>query len=130
MIEFYMISGAPEPVATFSHATEAGGWIFITGQMPTLPGQPDAPLPEGIEKQTVRVMKNLEIVLAGLGGLTLANVTMARAYLKEFDRDYAAFNETYKSFFAEGKLPARTCIGVTGLAKGALVEVDLIARRF
>lgn len=128
-IDFHMIAGAPEPVATFSHATEIDGWVFVTGQMPTVPGRPDDPLAEGIEAQTVQVMENLKSVLGGLG-LTLAHVTMARAYLRHFDRDYAAFNAVYKSFFVEGKLPARTCIGVTGLAKGALVEVDLVARRF
>jgi 2-iminobutanoate/2-iminopropanoate deaminase len=127
-IAFHMIAGAPEPVATFSHATEIDGWVFVTGQMPTVPRRPDDPLAEGIAAQTVQVMENLKTVLGGLG-LTLADVTMARAYLLHFDRDYAAFNAVYKGFFAEGKLPARTCIGVSGLAKGALVEVDLIARR-
>ena len=50
-------------------------------------------------------------------------------YLLHFDRDYTPFNEAYKRWFADGQLPARTCIGVNGLAKGALVEVDLVARR-
>ena len=54
---------------------------------------------------------------------------MARVYLAHFDRDYTEMNRTYASYFSEGKLPARACIGVTGLAVGALVEVDLIARR-
>lgn len=127
-IAFHMIAGAPEPVATFSHATEVDGWVFLTGQMPTVPGRPHDPLPEEITAQTDRVMENLSIVLAGLG-LTLANVTMARAYLLHFDRDYTPFNEAYMRWFADGQLPARTCIGVNGLAKGALVEVDLVARR-
>ena len=128
-IEFHMIAGAPEPVATFSHATEIDGWVFITGQMPTVPGAPDAPLAAGIEAQAHQVMRNLGAVLAGLG-LSFVHVTMARAYLTRFERDYAAFNDVYKSYFEAGKLPARTCIGVTALAKDALVEVDLIARRF
>jgi len=128
-IDFHMVAGAPEPVATFSHATEIDGWVFVTGQMPTVPGAPDAPLVAGIAAQTHQVMQNLAVVLAGLG-LSLAHVTMARAYLTRFERDYAAFNDVYKSYFAEGKLPARTCIGVTALAKDALVEVDLVARRF
>lgn len=128
-IAFHMIAGAPEPVATFSHATEIDGWVFVTGQMPTVPGRPDDPLAEGIEAQTRQVMDNLAKVLDGLG-LTLAHVTMARAYLSRFDRDYAAFDATYRTFFAPGRLPARTCIGVTALAKEALVEVDLVARRF
>ncbi len=128
-IAFHMVPEAPEPVATFSHATEIDGWVFVTGQMPTVLGLPDAPLVEGIEAQAHQVMQNLSAVLAGVG-LTLAHVTMARAYLTDFKRDYAAFNAVYQSYFEPGKLPARTCIGVTGLAKDALVEVDLVARRF
>lgn len=124
----HMIPGGPRPVAPFSHAVEADGWVFVTGQMPTDPNAPDAPLPEGVAAQTARVMENLKLVLAGIG-LGLEHVTMARVYLTEFERDYAAMNETYRSFFAPGQLPARTCIGVTGLAVGALVEIDLIARR-
>jgi reactive intermediate/imine deaminase len=123
-----MIAEGPRPVAPFSHAVEADGWVFITGQMPTDPANPDAPLPHGIEAQTRRVMDNLIIVLAGVG-LTLENVTMARVYLTDFHRDYAAMNATYSSCFKPGKLPARTCVGVSGLAVHALVEIDLIARR-
>ena len=54
---------------------------------------------------------------------------MARIYLTEFNRDYAALNALWPSFFAPGKLPARTTVGVTALAVGALVEIDLVARR-
>jgi len=125
---FHMIDGAPQPVATFSHASEVDGWVFLTGQMPTWPDDPDRPLPEGIEAQTRRVMDNLIIVLEGMG-LTLKNVAQARVYITNFERDYAAMNQTYKSYFEEGKLPARTCIGVTGLAVGALVEIDMVAKR-
>ena len=59
----------------------------------------------------------------------LAEVVQARVYLTEFERDYAAMNATYKTYFEEGKLPARTCIGVTALAVGALVEIDVVAKR-
>lgn len=124
----HMIDQAPQPVAPFSHAVEIDGWVFVTGQMPTLPDDPDAPLPEGIEAQTVRVMENLQLVLGGLG-LGLENTTFIRVYLTEFKRDYQAMNDTYRSFFEPGKLPGRTCIGVSGLAVDALVEIDLIARR-
>jgi 2-iminobutanoate/2-iminopropanoate deaminase len=124
----HMIAAGPRPVAPFSHAVEADGWVFVTGQMPTDPSNPDAPLPDGIEAQTRRVMDNLIIVLAGVG-LALENVTMARVYLTDFHRDYAAMNATYSSYFKPGRLPARTCVGVSGLAVHALVEIDLIARR-
>jgi len=124
----HMIPGAPRPVAPFNHAVEIDGWVFITGQMPTEPGNEDAPLPEGVEAQTRRVMDNLIIVLRGMG-LELENVVQARVYLTEFERDYEAMNTTYRAYFAEGKLPARTCVGVTGLAVNALVEIDMVARR-
>jgi reactive intermediate/imine deaminase len=125
---FHMIAGAPTPVAPFSHATEVDGWVFLTGQMPTLPDDDTAPLPEGIEAQTRRVMDNLILVLGGLG-LGLADVASVRVFLTRFQQDYAAMNAVYSSYFAPGRLPARTCIGVTGLARDALVEIDMIARR-
>lgn len=124
----HMISSGPRPVAPFSHAVEADGWVFITGQMPTDPAAPDAPLPDGIEAQTRRVVENLRIVLGGIG-LGLEHATMARIYLTQFERDYAALNALWPSFFEPGKLPARTTVGVTALAVGALVEIDLVARR-
>jgi 2-iminobutanoate/2-iminopropanoate deaminase len=122
-----MIPGGPRPVAPFSHAVEADGFVFVTGQMPDTPASPGV-LPDGIEAQTRNVMANLRTVLTGLG-LGWADVVVARAFLTEFKRDYAAFNDTYKSFFPPDRLPARTCVGTTGLAYDALVEIDLIARR-
>jgi reactive intermediate/imine deaminase len=127
MIEFLMVPGAPAPVAPFSHATAVEGWLFVTGQMPTDPGDDGAPLPDGIKAQTRRVIDNLRLVLAGAGS-ALDQVVFARVYLTHFERDYAAMNAVYLSCFAPGKLPARTCIGVTALARGALVEIDLLAR--
>lgn len=124
----HTIASGPRPVAPFSHAVEADGFVFITGQMPTDPAAPDAPLPEGIAAQTQRVMDNLRIVLAGIG-LGFEHVTMARIYLTAFERDYAGLNALWPSFFEAGKLPARTTVGVTALAVGALVEIDMVARR-
>lgn len=125
---FHMIPAAPEPVAPFSHAVEVDGWVFVTGQMPTLPGQPEASLPDGIAAQTRQVIDNLRIVLEGLD-LGLADVVRTGAYLTRFEEDYAAFNQVYRGYFPADRLPARTCIGVTALAKGARVEIDFIARR-
>jgi len=128
MIEFMMIAGAPTPVAPFSHVVAADGWLFVTGQMPTDPHDDSAPLPEGIGAQTRRVIDNLRLVLGGAGS-GLHDIVMARVYLTQFERDYEAMNAVYRSYFPPGRLPARTCIGVTGLARGALVEIDLLARR-
>jgi reactive intermediate/imine deaminase len=125
---FHMIAGAPTPVAPFSHAVEVEGFVFLTGQMPTLPEDDAAPLPAGIEAQTRRVMDNLILVLEGLG-LGLQHVVSVRAYLTRFEQDYGPMNAVYRSYFPPDRLPARTCVGVTGLARGALVEIDLVARR-
>jgi len=127
-ILFHMIDAAPQPVAPFSHAAEIDGWVFVTGQMPTYPGNPQAALPDGIEAQTHLVIDNLRRVLEGLS-LRLSDVARAGAYLTHFVADYAIFNRIYRSYFEPGRLPARTCIGVTALARGARVEVDFIARR-
>ena len=123
-----MIPGAPTPVAPFSHAVEVDGWVFVTGQMPTDPRDDGAPLPEGIAAQTRRVMDNLILVLNG-AALDLSRVISARVFLTQFERDYAPMNDVYRSYFPAGRLPARTCVGVTALARGALVEIDFVARR-
>lgn len=126
-MQFHTIPGGPKPVAPFSHAVEADGFVFVTGQMPDSPAAPGV-LPDGIVAQTHAVMGNLQIVLAGLG-LGFEHVVMARIYLTRFKEDYATMNETWRGYFAEGRLPARTCVGVTGLAYDALIEIDLVARR-
>ena len=122
-----MSPSAPPPVAPFSHAVESGGFVFVTGQMPDTPQAPGV-LPDDIEGQTRNVMANLTAVLAGLS-LDLSDVVMVRIYLTHFNEDYAAVNAVYASYFALGKLPARTCVGTTGLAYDARIEIDLVARR-
>lgn len=126
-MKFHMIAGGPRPVAPFSHAVETDGFVFVTGQMPDTPEAPGE-LPDGIEAQTRAVMENLRLVLGGLD-LYFEHVVMARIYLTRFQQDYAVMNETYRSYFAPDRLPARTCVGVTGLAYDALIEIDLICRR-
>ena len=127
MIEFLLVPGAPAPppTAPYSHAVRAGDFLFVTGQMPNDPrtGQVVA---GGIAEQTHRVMPNLQIVLAG-AGTSLERVVFARVYLVNF-ADYAVMNGVYASYFAPGRLPGRTCVGVTGLALGALVEIDLVVK--
>lgn len=125
---FHMITGAPTPVAPFSHAVETDGWLFVTGQMPTWPEDDAKPLPQGIEAQTRRVMDNLILVLEG-AGYALSNVVSVRIYLTNFKEHYAEMNAVYRGYFPAGWLPARTCVGVTGLARDALVEIDLVARK-
>ena len=122
-----MIEGGPKPVAPFSHAVESDGFVFVTGQMPDTPDAPGK-LADTIEEQTRAVMENLRLVLAGLN-LGFEHALMARIYLTRFKLDYAAMNRTYLSYFVKDRLPARTCVGVTGLAYDALIEIDLVCRR-
>ena len=126
---FHNFSSAPTHVAPFSHAVEFDGWVQLTGQMPTDPIDDTKPLPDGIQAQTRRVMDNLAIILNEMQ-LGLKNVLSTRVFLTNFKRDYEAMNNIYKSYFAKDRLPARTCVGVTDLALGALVEIDMVARRF
>jgi 2-iminobutanoate/2-iminopropanoate deaminase len=127
-ILFHMFAGAPDPVAPYSHATEIDGWVFVTGQIATYPGNPEAAVPEGIEAQTRLVIDNLKTVLTGLS-LSLRDVVRAGVYLTHFAEDYEIFNRLYRGYFEPGRLPARTCIGVTALACGARLEIDFIVRR-
>ena len=124
-IEHLSFSSAPQKVAPFSHAVRAGEYLFITGQMPTLKNDNTKLVDGGIEAKTHQVMKNLLEVLDAAGS-SLENVIFARVYLVNFG-DFDKMNSVYASYFAEDKLPARTCIGVTGLAVGASVEIDFIA---
>jgi len=125
---FHMIGGAPDPVAPFSHAVEADGWVFLTGQMPFTGTGNTSDYPETIEAQTHQVMQNLHAVLQGCG-LRFEHVAAVRVFLRHFDEHYARMNAVYATYFPPERRPARTCVGVTGLARGALVEIDMIARR-
>ena len=126
---FHNFSSAPTHVAPFSHAVEFDGWVQLTGQMPTNPIDDTKPLPDGIQAQTRRVMDNLAIILNEMQ-LGSENVLSTRVFLTNFKRDYEPMNNIYKSYFANNRLPAHTCVGVTDLALGALVEIDIVARRF
>ena len=125
---FWMVPQAPTPVGPFSHAAETDGWVFLTGQMPFTGTANDSAYPETIEDQTHQVMKNLRTVLEGCG-LGLQNVAAVRVFLRPFDEHYARMNDVYAIYFPQSRRPARTCIGVDGLARGALIEIDMIARR-
>lgn len=120
-----VLPGGPARVAPFSHAVRAGDFLFVTGQMPTLPEDNSRCIEGGVAAQTRQVIANLKTVLAG-SGAAWERVAMARIYLPHFERDYAAMNAVWEAAFEPGRLPARTTVGVTGLALGALVEIDLV----
>ena len=125
---FHMIANAPKPVAPYSHVVEVDGWLFVTGQLATDPNDDSLPVPVGIEAQTHKVFDNLKRALAGAGA-SLDHVVCVRIFLTNFERDYAAMNGIYAGYFKNGRLPARTTVGVTALARGGIVEIDFIAHR-
>jgi 2-iminobutanoate/2-iminopropanoate deaminase len=126
-LEFLMAAGAPPPppTAAYSHAVRAGDFLFVTGQLGVDPITNQL-VAGGIVAQTRQVMQNLQTVLRG-AGTSLDRTVMARVYLTDFG-DYAVMNAEYARHFAPGRLPARTTVGVTGLALGGAVEIDLIVR--
>jgi 2-iminobutanoate/2-iminopropanoate deaminase len=126
-LQYLMVPTAPPPppTAPYSHAVRAGEFLFVTGQLPADP-ETGQLIEGGIVAQTHQVMRNLQAVLRG-AGTSVDRVAFARVYLVNF-ADYPSMNAVYGSYFAPGRLPARTCVGVTGLALGALVEIDLVAR--
>ena len=93
---------------------------------PTDPDAPSAPLRGGIEAQSDLCFENLRRILRH-AGYTMADVVFVRIYLKEFDRDFAAFNGVYvRNVPQDRPLPSRTTVGVSALGRGALVEIDMV----
>jgi reactive intermediate/imine deaminase len=118
---FTPLDGVPPAVAPFAHATAAGQTLYVTGQMPT--DVTGALVEGGIAAQTDQVMRNLVRVTELCGG-SLTDVVSVRAYLMNWD-DYPVFNAAYADWFPT-RLPSRTCVGTTGLAVGARVEIDWV----
>ena len=125
-IRFMTIPDAPPPppTAAYSHAVRAGDFLYVTGQLGVDPAT-NTLAPGGAAEQAKQIMRNLEVVLRG-ASTSIERAVMARIYLTNFAADYPAVNKVYASYFKEGAYPARTTVGVTNLALGASVEIDLI----
>ena len=125
-LQFLMFADVPPPppTAPYSHAVRAGDLLFVTGQLGVDPSSGQL-VDGGIVPQAQQVMRNLETVVRG-AGCSLERAVMARIYLVNFAGDYATVNAIYASYFQPGRFPALTTVGVTNLALGALVEIDLI----
>jgi 2-iminobutanoate/2-iminopropanoate deaminase len=126
--KYHTIAGFPRSMSPSSHASEADGFVFLTGQFGRDLQNPDHPLPDGIKAQTQKTLENMAAVLAALG-LDLENVLSVRVFLTRFKRDYDDMNAVYATFFSGDSRPVRTCVGVTDLVRDALIEIDCIARR-
>ena len=116
-------SNAPAAIGPYSQAIVAGGLVFTSGQIPL---NPETGLLEGttVAEQTHRICRNLEAVLTAAGA-SLRSVVKTTCYLQNME-DFAAFNEVYAQYFTEK--PARSCVAVKALPKGALAEVEAVAQ--
>ena len=117
------VPDAPDAIGPYCHAMQTGNMVFCSGQTPL---DPQTMRLDGatIEEQTQRVLKNLSIVLAGIG-LSLRNVVKTTVYLKRME-DFKGMNRVYEEMF-EGHKPSRTTIAVKQNPLDALVEIECIA---
>ncbi len=114
---------APGAIGPYSQAVEANGTLYCSGQIAIVPETGEM-LSGGAAEQSRQVMKNLQSILAE-AGLSFSNVVKTTCYLADM-KDFAVFNEIYAEFMGDNR-PARACVAVRELPKGALVEVDAIA---
>lgn len=113
---------APKAVGPYSQAVEAGGALYVSGQLPVdgATGQ----MPEGIEAQTRQSLNNLGYILRE-AGYDYSNVVKTTVLLQSI-ADFAAMNAIYAEYFTE-QMPARMCYQVAALPMGAKVEIDAVA---
>jgi 2-iminobutanoate/2-iminopropanoate deaminase len=105
----------------------AGEWGFVSGLAPIDLEDDRVPLPEGVERQTRKILANLETLLAS-AGLDKSSVVSVRVSLVEYARLFERMNSAYEDFFPSDRLPARSCVGVAHLTRGAQVEMDFVLR--
>lgn len=115
-------NNAPAAVGPYVHAVEAGGLIFTSGQLGLHPTE--GTLPEGVEAQTHQSLKNLAVVLEAAGS-DLDHVVKTTVFLDDIN-DFAAVNAVYAEYFQK-EVPARSCVEVSKLPKGGLVEIEVVA---
>ena len=125
---FHLLDHGPQLFAPSSHAIEVDGWVFLAGQLPTAPSDPSAALPETMRAQASRVLANIEMTLSALG-LDKTNILVTRCFLTELKANYDTFLSVYSFFFQSQSLPVTTIIGVDALPRGALVQIEVAARR-
>ena len=125
MKEIVSTKRAPGAVGPYSQATVSEGLVFVSGQIPLDPATGKL-VEGGVEAETRQVLANVQAVLAA-AGCSLADVLRATVYLVDLS-DFDAVNAIYAGAF-DREPPARVCIEVSRLPKGAQVEIDAIARR-
>ena len=115
------IPTAPAPGGSYSQAVAANGFLYTAGMGPIDPATGDT-VGENVGDQTHQVMRNLDQLLKA-EGLRFSDVVKATVHLQDVERDFAAFNEAYASYFGD-ELPVRTTVGSTLL--NILVEIDFV----
>jgi 2-iminobutanoate/2-iminopropanoate deaminase len=124
MIERLSPPGVATPRGPYSPAVRAGGFIYVSGQIPIDPVTNQTVLGD-VKAETRQVLSNIQRILEGCGA-TMADVIKCGVFLADV-KDFAAMNEVYAEFFGEAK-PARTTIAVAALPlQGAKVEIDAVA---
>ena len=121
--EAIFTEAAPRAVGPYSQAIKAGGWLYLSGQIPIAP-ETNQVLSGTIEKQTELVLNNAKKVLEAAGA-SLENVVKVTVYLADMD-DFAKVNEVYSSFFSTIP-PARSAVQVARLPKDVDIEIDMVA---
>jgi len=116
-------SKAPAAIGPYSQAIRIGDFLYTSGQISLDPESMEM-ITGSIETETEKVLHNLEAILKA-DGLSLNHVIKTTVYLTDLN-DFAQMNQVYEKFFAETK-PARACVQVAALPKGAKVEIDAIA---
>jgi 2-iminobutanoate/2-iminopropanoate deaminase len=116
---------APAPIGPYSVATEANGFVFISGQIPIDPAT-GAPVEGPVSMQTRRIMDNLAAILGDLG-LGFADVVKTTIFLADM-QDFPAVNQVYGEYFSDAP-PARATVEVGGLPGGFDVEIEAIVAR-
>jgi 2-iminobutanoate/2-iminopropanoate deaminase len=124
MKEITKTSEAPEAIGHYSQAVSAGGFLFTAGQIALVPGT-NKMIDGGVTEQTAQVLENLKAVLKA-AGVDMSDIIKATVYLTAPEH-YAPMNEVYARYFTKNS-PARVAVFVKALPKGALVEIDAIAR--
>lgn len=115
-------SGAPKAVGPYSQAIEAGGTLYISGQLPVNPA--DGTIPATIEEQTARSLENIKAILSE-AGYSLDNAVKMTVLLDDIG-NFGAMNGVYAKYFT-GDMPARVCYQVAALPMGVKVEIETIA---
>ena len=113
---------APAAVGPYCHAKLAGNTLYTSGQLGLIPATGE--LPEGVEAQASQALDNLKEVLSA-AGMGFADVVKTTVFLADMN-DFAAINAIYAKYFP-GEAPARSCVQVAALPKGALFEIEAIA---